>query len=114
MKVSTATIDDLEAPPFSEQLQRLGINASLVERVNLMLGSLNWQQDNRRYNELVFVLSYILAQHHNTPNRTELACRKIQDYVEWKYPDLYGFLHNPSQYGYIKSSHKRKPLLLTQ
>lgn len=99
----TASIDDLEAPSLYEQLQRLGTNVPLVDRVNLMLGSLKEQPDERRYQEMVFVLNYNFMQYRNAPKPTEMACRKIQDYVEWKHPDLYGFLHNPFEYGYIKS-----------
>ena len=90
-------IDDLKAPSVDQQLQILGNDPSLVDRVNLMLGILQ-QRNDKRYLEMVSALTYAFAQYNNKFDKIEMACSRLQDYVEIKHPYLYGFLQNPSQY----------------
>lgn len=68
----------------------------LSERVNLLMGDLQKNNDSR-YQELLFVLEYAMAQNHNYnyATRTDLACRSVFAYVEGKHFDLYDFLQNP-------------------
>ena len=83
---------------FPEPVQKPSMGMPLVDRINLLLGGLQKSNDRERYLEILSLLYYSIAQNHSGENRVELACSKVLDYVDWKHPDLYGFLQNPEKY----------------
>ena len=108
---SVAAIDLTErslAP--SEQIQRKAGDIPLVDRINLLLGSLQHDRDEGRYLELLFVLKYTLAQNYMEENKVDLACRRVFEYTESKYPDLYGFVQNPGNYASRKQLPRKDEL----
>ena len=79
-------------------LSARNLDARLIEDVNLLLGRLQEEEDFKRYQEMLFAMSYGIAK-HPTGNIMYYSAKGVLDYVIDHHFDLYGFLQNSNVYG---------------
>ena len=83
----------LISAPLTKSAESLDVK--LIESVNLLMEKLQQDFDWKRYYEMMFAMSYGIAQN---PGRNIMwhASKSVLDYVDVHHPDLYGFLQNTS------------------